>query len=376
MKYINYLLVTVLLLTGCVQPPSPKLKSISYGNYEEVSFEAIPSWEKEDFLKAFELFTKTCKKTSSKELYKVSCEKAHILFAHKAKAVKAFFEKNFTPFVSLSSKSLATGYYEPFLEGSLEKTDEFSYPVYGVPQDLLHIDLPKAYKERLRHPIRGRMVKDNVKPYFTRKQINSNALGSQVPICYVNDNVDLFFLHVQGSGCVKLEDDSLLYLGYADQNGHAYVSIGKEMIKKGLIKKEDVSLESIRSYLYEYPHQADSILNLNPSYIFFEKRLHSASGALGLTLEEGRSVAVDKNNIPLGMPLFISTTDPLNGDKYEKIVFAHDTGGAINGEGRIDIFFGSGKEAAQRAGNMKDKVKIWMLVPNEYLSKQEVKLRL
>lgn len=348
MKYICYLLFIGLLFIGCTSTPSPKLKSISSGGYEEADFESIPSWQDEDFEQVINIFLRTCKRTAFNDLHKENCAKAKSISHNDPVFSKQFFEKNFTPFVSLSKSSLATGYYEPTLQGSLEKTEEFLYPVYGVPSDL-------------------------VKPYFTRKEISSDALTSQKPICYVNDYIDLFFLHVQGSGCVMLNDDSTLYLGYADQNGHAYVSIGKEMIKRGLLSKEDVSLESITSYLENNPSQVDDILSLNPSYVFFETRSHSASGALGLVLEKGRSVAVDKKNIPLGMPLFISTVDPLSGDKYEKMVFAHDTGSAIKGESRIDLFFGSGEDARKRAGEMNNEVKIWILVPNDYLSKQEVK---
>lgn len=348
MKHICYLITVTFFFIGCAPHPSPKLVYLSYGSYEEVGFESIPSWPQEDFVLAFDILQKTCERVASIDLYKETCSRLKNMSYYDSIGARLFFENNFTPFVSLSSKSLATGYYEPLLHGSLEKTQEFRYPVYSVPTDL-------------------------VKPYFTREEINSDALGLQKPICYVDNNIDLFFLHVQGSGCIGLEDGSMLYLGYADYNGHSYVSIGKEMVKKGLITQEDISLKSITAYLDNYPDQRDMIFSLNPSYIFFETRSHSASGALGVVLQEGRSVAVDKNNIPLGMPLFISTLDPLNLDKYEKIVFAHDTGSAIEGESRIDIFFGSGKEAAERAGQMKSKVKIWVLVPNDYLSKQEVK---
>jgi len=368
MKNIYYILLTGLLFAGCTQMPSPKLKSLSYGDYQESSFDAIPSWKNENFEEALAVFMKTCTKTSSKELYKRSCENSKRFINKDGHSAKEFFQTNFTPFVSLSTSSLATGYFEPKIEGSLEKKDEFVYPLYGVPSDLLKIELSKRYKKQLKHPLRGRLVDGSVKPYFTREEINDNALASQEPICYVKDKIDLFFLQVQGSGSVQLDDNSILYVGYADQNGYPYVSIGKEMIKQGLIKREDVSLQSIRRYLQEHPEQSDMILNANPSYVFFEKRSHSASGALGLVLEAERSVAVDRKNIPLGMPMFVSTDDPLGGKKFEKIVFAHDTGGAIKGEARIDIFYGSGKHARQKAGHMKNRLDMWLLIPNDYLT--------
>jgi len=377
MRSISYIFLAGLLFTACVHKPTVKLKSMSLGAYQESEFSAIAAWQKEDFEEAFRVFKKTCKRTKNMNLYKDVCQKATSLIHVTPVSTKAFFERNFTPFISISKKSLATGYFEPFLEGSTVQSPAYPYPVYGVPSDLLRIELASSYKKRLHHPLRGRLIDNKVHPYYTREQINEDGLMDETPICYVNDRVDLFFLQVQGSGCIRLENEEMIYVGYADQNGYPYVSIGKEMIKEGLLSKEEVSLESIRSYLYANADERDRILNLNPSYIFFETRSHSASGALGIVLEAGRSVAVDKKNIPLGMPMFISTTDPLNGEKYEKMVFAHDTGGAINGDARIDIFFGAGRKAKQRAGQMKNEVKLWMLVPNDYLevslSMQEVK---
>ena len=364
--------MTILLFTGCTQQPSVKLEKLSYGSYKEVDFKTIASWEHEDFTKALDVYLHTCNRTQTKDLYKVTCQKAKALNVEDKTQAKLFFEENFTPFVSLSKKSLATGYFEPLLQGSLDQSETYPYPLYAVPDDLLRVELSSTYKQRLSHPLRGRLIGKKIKPYFTREEINNAALGDLKPICYVNDKVDLFFLQVQGSGCIELEDKSVLNVGYADQNGFPYVSIGNVMIQKGLLKREEVSLQSIREYLYTNPNRADEILNANPSYIFFEQRSHSASGALGLVLEAERSVAVDKKNIPLGMPLFISTTDPLTNKPYERMVFAHDTGGAIKGEARLDIFYGRGKRAQEKAGKMKNSLKLWILIPNDYLSKDGI----
>jgi len=374
MKYTSYLLILLLLLfTGCVHKPTAKLEGLSYGDYKKVAFSELPSWKNENFTQALKIYLHTCKKTQNKELYKTSCLKAQEIVVGDETQAKKFFEENFTPFMALSKKSLATGYFEPLLQGSLEQSEAFPYPLYGIPDDLLRVELSSTYKQRLSHPLRGRLVGKKIKPYYTRKEINNEALGGLKPICYVSDKVDLFFLQVQGSGCVELEDKSILNVGYGDQNGYPYVSIGKEMINKGLLKREEVSLQSIRSYLQEHPDQMDDILNANPSYIFFEPRRSSASGALGVILEAERSVAVDKKNIPLGMPLFISTTDPLSKKKFERIMFAHDTGGAIKGEARLDIFYGRGSSAQEKAGMMQNALKLWLLVPNDYLSKDGIK---
>jgi len=371
MKHISYLFLITVLFTACSHKPTPHLKAISYGDYKPSDFSELPGWEDEDFMKSFEIYLKTCEKTQAKALYQESCLKAKSLTLNDENEARRFFEKNFSPFKALSKKSLATGYYEPLLHGSLEQSSDFPYPLYGVPSDLLRIELSKAYKAKLSKPLRGRLVNGRVKPYFTRAQIDDNALGELNPICYVSDKVDLFFLQVQGSGRVELTDGSILYMGYGDQNGYPYVSIGKEMIKRGLLTKEEVSLESIRAYLNAHVEQRDEILHANPSYIFFEPRSHSASGSLGIILESQRSVAVDKKNIPLGMPLYVSTNDPLSEEAFEKMMFAHDTGGAIKGESRIDIFYGAGKIARQKAGQMQNPLELWMLVPNDYLAKSK-----
>lgn len=365
MRYIIYIFFTIFLFFGCTPKPDLKLEKISYGDYKEVSFEDIPSWEHEDFRTAFSVFQKTCERTAKKDLFKTVCAKAEM-----GLDPRSFFEENFTPFVSLAESSLATGYFEPILEGSSIQNSIYPYPVYARPSDLVRIEILPDYKKYLSRPLRGRLVDGKVQPYYSRQEINANVLKDE-PLCYVKDKVDLFFFQVQGSGRIVFDDNTTLCLGYADQNGYPYISIGKEMIKKGFLKKEEVSLESIRRYLTQNPDTADEILELNPSYVFFEKREKRASGALGLVLEEGRSIAVDRNNIPLGMPVFISTKEPLSGDKYERLVFAHDTGGAIKGEARIDIFFGSGKKAEKQAGEMKGRLKMWMLVPKDYLTQSK-----
>jgi len=369
MKYIYTLVLAGLLITGCTHKPSPKLQELSYGKYTEVDFSSIDAWKDEDFDLALASFIHTCRKTSNTELFKISCEKAQHIFPADKKSAQKFFEENFTAFASLSEKSLATGYFEPLLKGSLEKSEKYPYPLYGVPTDLLRIELSENYAKRLNHPLRGHLVKGVVKPYYTRQEIEEKGLHSQEPICYVSDKVELFFLQIQGSGCIELEDKSKIFVGYGDQNGYPYVSIGKEMIKRGLIEKKDVSLQSIREFLNTHPNQMDDILNANPSYIFFQARSHSASGSLGVILQAERSVAVDRKNIPLGMPLFISTKDPISKDKFERIMFAHDTGGAIKGEARVDIFYGSGEKARAKAGTMKNPLDLWLLIPNDYLNR-------
>ncbi len=358
------------MFAGCSHKATDQLKEISYGQYQKVSYDQIPSWKDENFDEALAIFKKTCAKTSHQTLFKSVC---HICI--NAKDAKVFFEENFTPFVSLSSSSLATGYYEPTIKGSSIQSKAYPYPLYGVPDDLIPIEVLDEYKPFIKRPMRGRLFNGKVVPYYSRKEISENALASQSPLCYVSDKVELFFLQVQGSGRIIMDDNSSMYVGYAEHNGYTYHSIGKEMVARGYLKSAEVSLQSIHDYFDDHPEAIDTVLNSNPSYIFFKKRDNSAIGALGIPLEEGRSVAVDRENIPLGMPLFISTEKPLSKERLVRVMFAHDTGAAIKGENRIDIFFGSTQRAEEEAGMMQAELKLWMLVPNDYLvqSKQRVK---
>ena len=364
MKYLISLLILIAFFTGCTPKPTQTLKPISYGDYTEVTFESLPAWKNENYEEILRLFNKTCQRSSKKELFEQSCMRA----SSTANA-KTFFEDNFTPFKALSKDSLATGYFEPTLQGSLTQSENYPYPLYPIPQDMLRIELIKEYQSRFSKPLRGRLDRGKVVPFYSRTEIDAGVLKDR-PLCYVNDKIDLFFLHVQGSGRVELDSNESLFLGYADQNGFPYHSIGKEMIKKGMLKKGEVSLQSIRSYLKANPDISDEVLHTNPSYIFFEKRSQSATGSLGIVLEAERSVAVDRKNIPLGMPLYISTKDPLSQEKIQRVVFAHDTGGAIKGESRIDVFFGSGDKAAKQAGKMQAELELWMLIPNDYLKRK------
>jgi len=362
MKQIAYFLLLITFFVGCSPKPTVQLQPISYGDYSAVTFEDLPAWENENYDEALSLFIKTCSRVQSKPLFEQSCMRAT-----STADAKRFFEENFTPFKALSKHSLATGYFEPTLEGSLTQSEQYPYPVYGVPKGMLKIELVKTYQSRLSKPLRGRLVKQKVLPFYSRAQIEEGILEDE-PLCYVNDKIDLFFLHVQGSGRVHLDSNESLFLGYADQNGFPYHSIGKEMIKKEMLKREEVSLQSIRAYLKAHPEVCDDVLQTNPSYIFFENRTKSATGSLGVVLEAGRSVAVDRKNIPLGMPLYISTKDPISDEQIQRVVFAHDTGGAIKGESRIDIFFGSSEMARAQAGKMQGQLELWMLIPNDYLT--------
>ncbi len=306
----------------------------------------------ENFEELLVLFRQNCEAPLSKKVYPEACKKA----AH-AKHAKTFFEENFElkRVEPNSQRSLLTGYYEPLLHGSLKKTERFKYPVYAKPKDLLVITDGKDKK------MRGRSVKGKMLPYFTREEISKRTLNADI-LCYVDDKIDLFFMEVQGSGRVEIDDGRVLFIGYADSNGYAYKSLGREMINRGIFASvEEVSLQSIKAWLVAHPSQIDTLLNTNPSYVFFRKMDQKATGSLGLVLTPERSVAVDKSYLPLGSMLAIKSQSPIY--SVHKFVFAQDTGGAIKGPNRADMFMGYGERASAIAGELKAFLEIWIMVP-------------
>jgi len=360
MKNTLFLLIALLLI-GCGPEPTKQLNTISYGNYTESSFEKIPSWEDENFAEVFKLFEKSCQHINSNELFKVVCANTKT-----STSPREFFEKNFTPFITLSDDRLVTGYYEPILYGSLKRSKTFAYPVYGVPNDMFKIDLLATYQKEFSKPLRGHIVNKKIKPYFSRAQINKGAIKSK-PICYVDDKIDLYFLQEYGSGRIVLENKKNIYLGFADHNGQPYHSIEKEMLNKKLIKEKELSPKKMRDYLRKNSSKQNEIFQTNANYTFFQQYKEKEMGTLGMPLEVKRSVAVDKRSIPLGMPIFISMKEPLQEKKINTMMFAHDTQNNLKGDAHISIFYGSGKSARNKAEATHEKFNFWILVPNDYL---------
>ena len=355
------LLLSTLLFLGCGPEPTKQLNTISYGNYVESSYEKIPSWEDENFAEAFKIFQRSCQHISSNELFKVACANTKT-----STSPREFFEKNFTPFISLSKESLVTGYYEPVLYGSLKKSKTFAYPVYGVPNDMFSIDLLASYQKEFSKPLRGHVVNKKIKPYFSRAQIDKGAIKTK-PICYVDDKIDLYFLQEYGSGKIILPNKKSIYLGYADHNGHPYHSIKDEMIQKNLIKEKELTPKKMRDYLRKNSSKQDEIFQSNNNYKFFQQYKEKEMGTLGMPLEVKRSVAVDKRSIPLGMPIFVDMKEALNDKNIKKIMFAHDTQEGLQGDAHLSIFYGSGKSARNEAEATHEKLRFWILVPNDYL---------
>ena len=265
---------------------------------------------------------------------------------------------------------LVTGYYQPMLKGSRTKTAKFTYPLYRQPSDLITVDLAELYPELKFKRVRGKLVGNKLIPYATRAQIETAAAplaGSE--LVWVDDIVEAFFLQVQGSGIIKLENGEQMQVGYADQNGQAYNSIGRILIERGELTKDQAGMQGIKNWATKNPAKLQDLLNANPSYVFFRELptgLAGPLGALGVPLTAERSVAVDPKFIPLGAPVFISTTQPNSTKPLKRLMLAQDTGGAIKGGVRADFFWGAGEEAGKQAGSMKQQGKIWVLLPKGF----------
>ena len=308
--------------------------------------------QEHDYNEALRLFKKECKISRVRKLYGALCKKA----LHSRDA-KTFIMTNFQLFrIGKNEKGVLTGYYEASLYGSLQKHFPFVYPLYGEPEDLVTIDLSSIYPQLKGLRLRGRLEGKKIVPYYTRAELSKIEAK---PICYVDDRIARFFLEVQGSGRVQLDSGDTLYVAYANQNGHRYTSIGRYMIQKGYIKRKDLSMQSIYRFLKTHPQTMDEVLNQNRSLVFFKVSKQPATGALGLELTPFRSVAVDPRYIPLGAMLYYETAD----ENLKGIVFAQDTGGAIKGVVRADLFTGYGEEAMRLAGGLKEPLHMWILLP-------------
>lgn len=379
-KRCTGLLVTtgiVCFLVSCVSVPRQ-----APGIWQPIPWTELPGWREDQLAQAWPAFMSSCQRLASRAgRWRDLCADAALFSDPDNEIARAFFETRFVPHKVVgdagATDGLITGYYEPLLSGSLVHTERFRYPLYRRPDDLLIIDLGDLYPELQGKRYRGRLQGSRVVPYYSRDEITgplerkqkslTDALSGQ-EIAWVDDPVAVFFLEVQGSGRVQLPDGRMLRVGYADQNGHPYVAIGRTLVESGALTLEEATLPGIRAWLAAHPDEARKVLNSNPSYVFFTVREGDAPGpvgALNVPLWPERSIAVDPAFIPLGSPVWLDTTLP--DDKlpviYRRLEFALDTGGAIRGPTRADLFFGFGEQAERLAGTMRQRGKMYVLLP-------------
>ncbi len=359
-------------LFGCAlwtSPPRP-------GPGEPISWAQLPYWEEGSQAEAWQALLRTCDRLEE-EPWRSICAEAKLYPNPTNAQVRAFFQSHFVPRPVYNRQGgrsgLTTGYYEPLLQGSRQPSSRYRYPIYAPPSDLLHIDLGGRFPELQGEPVRGRLTpKGRVVPYYTRAQIEgpkSPLSGNE--LLWVSNPIDRFLLHIQGSGRVRLPSGKTLALDYADQNGRRYVSIGRILARRGELDGAEVTLPRIRRWLQVHSEQRRALLNRNPSYVFFQLRDRTPPapiGTLGSPLTPHRSIAVDPDHIPLGAPIWLVTRLPATqgrdeGSAFRKLVFAQDTGGAIQGPVRADLFVGHGDSARRLAGRMRQEGQLYLLTP-------------
>jgi membrane-bound lytic murein transglycosylase A len=377
-------LTGLLLLAGCAEKKAPEAPPPEL-TLTAVTFADLPGWEQDRPDAALGAFRRSCgrwaKQADDKDVGgqgnlagTVGAWRAVCAEAVRTTDARLFFETEFVPFAAANHadrEGLFTGYYEPLLHGSRVPDGVYRYPLYRRPADLVSVDLGQFDPELKGRRIGGRVQDGRLVPYADRAAIDRGALaGRGLELIWVDDPVDRFFLEIQGSGQVRLPDGAMVRVGYADQNGRPYRAIGKDLIEIGAIPREQMSMQAIRDWLGANPGEAPAMMAYNPSVVFFTelKDLAAADGPLGaqgVPLTPGRSLAVDRKFLPLGAPIWLDTTAPTSGgdQPLRRLVIAQDTGGAIRGPVRGDLFWGAGPEAEHLAGHMKSPGRLYLLLP-------------
>ena len=364
---------------ACTPLPPSSPREPARATFEPVAFTAIPGWSDDTLAEAWPSFLSGCRallvQPASAALWREPCVAASAASPHDATNVRAFFERHFNAYRVLapdgSDTGLATGYYEPVLDGSRVRSERYRYPLFAPPDDLLTVDLGEVYPQLEGARVRGRLDGRRVLPYWSRADIeHGKARLSGKELVFVDDPLEAFFLEIQGSGRIRLAEGGVMRLGYADQNGRPYRSIGRVLVERGALRQEDATMQGIQAWARAHPDELAALLDENPSYVFFREvapdpdaTIDGPIGTLGVPLAAGRSIAVDARSIPLGAPLFLATRWPDSERPIERLVLAQDTGGAIRGPLRVDLFWGSGEEAATPAGRMREPAKLWLLWP-------------
>lgn len=391
-QFCSALIVAYCLLTTCstgtISPPTPPAQPSQSAPttppveqptrkavHVPTQWSALPGWMQDDLKPAWEAFLQSCTALKKQVLWSEVCNSAASLQNPANTALRTFFETQFTPYqvvnVDRSEEGMITGYYEPLLKGSRKPSKRYRFPIYAAPDELLIIDLNSSYPDLKELKLRGRLDGRKVVPYYTRAEIMSNPQVLQgYEFLWVEDEVELFFLHVQGSGRIILDDGETIKIGYADQNGHPYSSIGKLLVQRGELLLENASMQGIKQWGHNNPRKLPELLQNNARYVFFRELpsdLSGPIGALGVPLTAGRSIAIDPQSIPQGAPVYLATTWPNSKKPLNRLMVAQDVGSAIKGGVRADFFWGFGHDAGNQAGKMKQSGKMWILMPRAYV---------
>ena len=385
-------LALLLLLAACVPKVKPPVTAtqalvklqphqfpdfsddMSYGSMETAIDQSLNYLERLDASTPFRFGPDTFTASHLTKSMKAFCEL--IKQNHSAEKLRKAIAASFWVYRSVGSdgrgKALFTGYYEPALQGSMHPSPDYPYPVYRKPDDWVRIDLGLFNPDYAGKRIVGRYVNQSVVPCFSREEIDSKGRLQQKgsELLWVSDRVDLFFLHIQGSGRVLLEDGTALHVNYDCNNGRPYRSIGRLLIDEGTIAEEEMSMQRIRAFMKYNPQDIERIFNHNESYVFFRLVDQGPIGAIEVPLTSGRCVATDLSLFPKAALAFIQSEKPSVGEDgtirswetFGRFVLNNDTGGAIRGPGRLDLFWGSGPYAETAAGHMKHEGTLYFLV--------------
>jgi len=388
------LAASCLMFAGCQTVPIPETRvpptvaapaAPANPVFTPAAWTDLPGWNADPVEAVWPAFRIGCRALladpKTQPLWQTPCDASGNVNAANSASVRTFFESQFNPYRVAAADGRdvgrVTGYYEPLLTGSRERTTQFAVPLYAPPDDLLTVELADLYPELKDKRVRGRVDGKKVVPYWTRADIERGAPSlSGKALVYVADPVEAFYFEIQGSGRIELADGSVIRLGYADQNGHPYRSIARVLIDRGDLPQERASLAGISAWAKAHPDATRALLDENPSYVFFREvpapekgsldaQIDGPLGTLGVPLLAQRTIAVDPRSIPLGAPVFLATTMPLSKVPLTRLVMAQDTGGAIRGAVRADYFWGFGPQAGREAGRMLQDGRMWLLWPKE-----------
>lgn len=389
------------LLAACAPEKPPPGLSL---RLERSSFTDLPGWPEDRTAEALPALLRSCAKILARpadqavgpdglagtaEDWRAPCAAAEAVPAGDHQAARAYFTAWFTPFAVTrvdadgeTGEGLFTGYYEVELDGALTPRPGFAAPLYARPADLVNVNLGDFRPELKGEAIVGRVEDGRLVPYPDRAAIDGGALAGQgAELLWVADPVDAFFLQIQGSGRVRLVEGGTVRVGFAASNGRPFYGIARDLIDRGVLPKEDASMQAVRDWLRAHPEEAAALMQKNPRYIFFRKiegldaLADGPIGAQGVPLTPMRSLAVDTAFLPLGAPLWLDTTwppgSPQAGQPLRRLMVAQDTGGAIKGPVRGDFFWGTGEAALALAGGMKQKGHYYLLLPNSVAERRE-----
>jgi len=372
-------------LAACAPSPEDKKPGL---RLEAVTFDSLPGWREDDPVAALAAFRRSCARLARQDDgrrtvagtlvlkgsdWKAPCAAAEPLADPAPDRARAFFETWFRPYAARGpngEEGLFTGYFEMEINGAKAPDAHFRTPLYRLPKDQVTVNLG-AFDPTLKgRRIVGRLDGAKLVPYHTRGDIQNGALnGRALEMLWLENPVDLFMLHVQGSGRIRLPDGSVLRVGFAGHNGHGYASIGRELIRRGELKKGAVTWPAIHDWVMHHPDKAPELFAANPRYIFFRiidglPGDAGPPGAQGVPLTAGRSLAVDTRHVPLGLPVWLDTVWPNEPERpLRRLMVAQDTGSAIKGEVRGDFFWGTGAAALAQAGKMKSRGRYFLLLP-------------